>query len=81
MTEQFDGKGDRPAIGSGLIVTLLVLVVAVIFVVQNTDSASLTFLGFDFTMPLWLLFVISLIMGAILGSVGRWYMARRRRRS
>ena len=63
----------------GLIITAVVAVAAVIFIVQNSDKAAVEFLVFNATVPLSLVIVISMALGAVLGwFVG--YMRRRKKR-
>jgi len=71
-SEVHDG-GFRPSakqIGAGIIALVLV-----IFVLQNTDSTSVTLLVFDLNFPLWMVLAItialSLGVGYVLGSRGR----------
>lgn len=49
--------------------------VLVVFVLQNTDSTSITLLVFDVTFPLWLVLagtiLLSIGIGYLLGSRGR----------
>jgi uncharacterized integral membrane protein len=68
-----DHEGFRPSgkqIGAAVI-----LVALIIFVLQNTDTTSVTLLIFDVTFPLWLILagtiVLSMGVGYVLGSRGR----------
>ena len=59
-----------------------VIVVAVaIFVGQNGEEVSVRFLWFSGEVPLWLLIVIALVLGAILGQVGLYLRRRSKRRA
>jgi len=60
----------------GLIVTGIVAVAAVIFILQNSDETHMEFLLFDGTVPLSLVIVISMALGAVLG----WFVGFMRRR-
>lgn len=63
----------------GLIIAGIVSVAAVVFALQNSEEASVEFLFFTATVPLSVVIVISMVLGAILG----WFigfMRRRRRR-
>jgi uncharacterized integral membrane protein len=57
-------------IGAGIVALLLV-----VFVLQNTDTTSVTLLVFDVSFPLWLVLagtiLLSLGVGYVLGSRGR----------
>jgi len=72
-----DERDDRPGfrvtgkqIGVGIVVLLLA-----IFVLQNTDTTSITLLVFDVSFPLWLVLsgtiVLSMGVGYAFGSRGR----------
>ena len=59
-----------------------VIVVAVaIFVGQNGEEVSVSFLWFSGEVPLWLLIVVALVLGAILGQVGLYLRRRSKRRA
>lgn len=82
-----DASGEQPGdleykesgLSIGLIITAVVAVAAVIFIVQNSGKAAVTFLVFNVTVPLSLVIVISMALGAVLGwFVG--YMRRRKKR-
>lgn len=61
--------------------SVLLVVVAVLFmafVVQNTDSVKVHFLVFDFSLPLWALILASAVVGVVIRDLIQW--SRRRRR-
>ena len=64
-------RQDGRRIDGRLVVGGIVLVVLLVFVLQNTDETPLNFLFFDFSAPLWLMLaltvVISLAVGFLLG--------------
>ena len=66
----------RPA----AIVASIVFILAVIFIVQNTETLMVEFLMFDIEMPLWLLMVMMLVAGALIGQAAVWYRARNKRK-
>jgi uncharacterized integral membrane protein len=71
------GAGQRDYVPR-LVVALLALVAAVIFVAQNSTHVETKFLFFDFTARLWVVILVSILLGAGLGqAVG---LLRRRRR-
>lgn len=53
----------------------LIAVVALLFIVQNTRTASFAFLWFDFRWPLWIMLLVFMSLGA-----GIAYAISRRRR-
>ena len=86
MTDQQDthATGDREYRdrGSrvGLTIALIVAVAAVIFVLQNSDEAAVEFLFLNTTVPLSVVILVSMVLGAILGSFLGYTRRRRRRR-
>ncbi len=73
-------QGFNDKIGFGMIVTAVILVGLVVFVVQNLEKVEVEFLFLSFTFPLWLVGVIFLALGVVLGWIWRW-MSRRRKRT
>jgi uncharacterized integral membrane protein len=66
-------------LGGGAIASLIGAVLLVVFVVQNTDKVKLDFLAWHFTWPLWLLTIVSALLGALVW-FGLGVMRRHRRR-
>lgn len=54
------------ALWSALITGLLVLVVLLVFIVQNTESASMAFLGWHWTLPLGVQILLAAVGGALI---------------
>ena len=73
----------KPGPSSGGIVKLVVLgvvlLVVLIFVLENTGNVPMSFLFWDFGLGLWALFVITLVAGILLGMLGSTLLRRRRR--
>jgi uncharacterized integral membrane protein len=57
-------------------VPALVALIALLFVVQNTESVTFNFLWFEFRWPLWIMLVVFMAVGAVV-----FYGAARRRRA
>jgi uncharacterized integral membrane protein len=53
----------------------VIAVVALLFVLQNTETVKFEFLWFDFEMPMWVMLVVFACVGAIV-----FYGVQRRRR-
>ena len=80
-----DGDGDaRARLGGGAIASISGLVLLLIFILQNTDDVKLDFLFWDFTWPLWLLTLVSAVLGALVWfgfGVMRRHSRRKERRT
>jgi uncharacterized integral membrane protein len=62
-----------------LIVAAVALVVALIFIFQNSERVETTFLVFNVTTRLWVGLVVAALVGVILGLVLGAAWSRRRR--
>jgi uncharacterized integral membrane protein len=69
----------RRRLGGGAIMSIIGVALLVIFIVQNTEDVKLHFLFWDFTWPLWLLVIVSALLGALVW-FGLGVMRRHRRR-
>lgn len=69
MADNFGKSAKRPGIKVTWrgVVLVLIAIVLVLFAVQNLNSADVTFLGIDFTVPVWLLVIGSFLLGMFLG--------------
>lgn len=75
-----DIEYSESGLGGGAILAGIVVIVAVIFALQNSDDTTMQFLFLEATVPLSLVIVVSMVLGAVIG----WFvgvMRRRRRRS
>jgi uncharacterized integral membrane protein len=70
--------GDRRQT-TRLVVAAVVLVVGLIFVLQNNERVETTFLVVNVTTRLWVGLLCALVLGAILGRVVEAAWQRRRR--
>jgi uncharacterized integral membrane protein len=61
-----------------LIGFLVVLILAIIFVVQNRKNVTTHFVFFTVTAKLWVGFLVSLALGALIGYVGSILLKRSR---
>jgi uncharacterized integral membrane protein len=71
------GRGLR--VSGGAVASLIGLGLLVVFMVQNTERITLSFLFWSFTWPLWLLTLVSALVGALVW-FGVGVMRRHRRR-
>jgi uncharacterized integral membrane protein len=77
-TDTSAGGGVR--LGAGAIASLVGVALLVVFMVQNTERVTLSFLFWDFTWPLWLLTVVAALVGALVW-FGAGVVRRHRRRT
>jgi uncharacterized integral membrane protein len=66
-------------LGGGAIASLSGVAALVIFMSQNTEDVTVQFLGWEFTWPVWLLVLISALIGALVW-FGLGVLRRHRRR-
>jgi uncharacterized integral membrane protein len=78
QTDQHSTGDNTKAIG-GAIATGGGVAALAAFVFQNTDDVPVSFLFWEFTWPVWLLIVVSALVGALVW-FGAGVMRRRRRR-
>lgn len=64
---------------SKLLLVAIVGVALAAFVVQNTDSADVSWLVFERSAPLWIVILASAGAGAVLSELVGWVLRRRRR--
>jgi uncharacterized integral membrane protein len=72
------GRGLR--VSGGAIASLVGLGLLIIFMIQNTERITLSFLFWSFTWPLWLLTLVSALVGALVW-FGLGVIRRHRRRT
>jgi len=66
-------------ISVGVIGPAVLAVALVVFIVQNTGSAEITWLVFEQEAPLWVVIVVAVVVGAVLTEVAGWFVRRRRK--
>jgi len=59
-----DAAGQTRRLSGGAIASLSGVAVLVIFMIQNTEDATVDFLFWSFTWPLWLLILVAALIGA-----------------
>ncbi len=70
---------QRARIGAGAIGSLVGLGALVVFMLQNTNDVTIKFLPWKFTWPIWLLVLVSALVGAFVW-IGLGIVRRHRRR-
>jgi uncharacterized integral membrane protein len=73
------GAGEKRGNGR-LILAGVVTVIALIFIFQNTNRVEITFLFFSVETATWVGFLVSLVLGALIGQALVSYRRRRRER-
>ena len=82
MYEQgVDGEKSRSGISPTMIVFIVLVVVAIIFVLQNSESHKVNFLMVDFKAPSWVIFALLILVGVVLDRLLQYWMKRRKSRS
>jgi len=66
-------------LSAGAIGALTGVGLLVVFMVQNTEDVTLSFLFWEFTWPLWLFTIVTAVLGALVW-LGLGVMRRHRRR-
>jgi len=75
-----DGKKDRGLkLGLGAITSISGIAALLLFMLQNTADVNVTFFFWHFTMPVWLLALVTAVFGALVW-FGLGVMRRHRRR-
>lgn len=73
------GSQDGRRLGLGAISSISGVAALVIFMVQNTEDVTVTFLFWDFTWPVWLMTLVTAAFGALVW-FGLGVMRRHKRR-
>ena len=71
-----DGDAEHKQVAVGGIIAIIVAIAAVVFVLQNKDSTHVEFLFVSGDVPLFVVIIFSMVLGALLG----WFFGFRRRR-
>lgn len=71
MKNEIGSAQDKPGMRitwRGIVLVIIVFVL-IVFGVQNLESAQVSFLGMQFSVPVWLLVSGTFILGMLLGGV------------
>ncbi len=78
LEESSDGPDLR--LIARLLVAIAAVVLAILFVAQNSDRVETSFGFFDVTTRLWVGLLVALVLGALLGQAVEAMWERRKRR-
>jgi uncharacterized integral membrane protein len=78
MEESSDGPDMR--LITRLVVAAAAIVLAVLFVLQNSDRVKTSFVFFDVTTRVWVGLVVALLLGALLGQGAEAMWDRRKKK-
>jgi uncharacterized integral membrane protein len=78
LEEASDGPDLR--LIARLLVAAAAVVLAILFVMQNSDRVETSFVFFDVTTRLWVGLLVALILGALLGQAAEAIWERRKKR-
>ena len=73
---QKSGGGNGFLIGGGVLLALLI-----IFILQNTESVTFKFLFWSFSLPLWLVLVITALVAFVIGQFALMWRRHKRRQA
>ena len=79
MAEQHPNEPNRSRLSGGAIASIGGGALLVIFIAQNTEQTRVHFLVWSFTTPVWLLTIVTAVLGAIVW-IGLGVLRRHRRR-
>ncbi len=75
--ESEDSEGRR--VGR-LVAVGVIILITVLFIVQNSEKVETTFVFFNVETRLWVSLLVAVILGAVLGQLAEALWARRKRR-
>ena len=79
-TDAVPGQGNQGLrLGGGLIASLAGGALLVVFMIQNTEDVTVTFLFWEFSWPVWLMVLVAALIGAFVW-FGLGVLRRHRRR-
>ena len=84
MSEQYDDYLDQASASNrrvaGLVIAGITVIAAAMFILQNTKNVEVTFLFFSRDAALYIVIVISMVLGALLTLIVLWFRRRSKKR-
>jgi uncharacterized integral membrane protein len=71
-------RTGKRRISAGAIVAIVLAILGIIFIVQNTASSSIHFLFWTFSTPMWIWLAIVLLVGVVIGSLFPWFRPKKK---
>ena len=68
----------RRKVSPALVAWIVIAIVAVVFILQNTKRAPVRFLFWDGTVSIWVVIVLAMVIGALLDRGATWMLRRKR---
>ena len=85
MSEEYDDYLEQSSASNrriaGLVIAAIVVIAALLFIFQNTEHVEVKFLFLSGQAPLYVVIVISMVLGALLTLIALWLRRRAKRRS
>jgi len=79
MTEVRSGQPKaKRRVTAKFVVVLVLIVVAVIFIVQNTARREINLLFWSVSLPTWIWLLAVLLIGVIIGSMFPWFRPKKK---
>lgn len=84
MTDPTDDPARRTdrrsdTVSPRLVVGIVLAILALVFVFQNTGKGRVNFLFWRFDAPAWTWLVLIFVVGVVVGSIFPWFRRNRRR--
>jgi uncharacterized integral membrane protein len=64
-------KRSRPAVRTGQVLAIAIVVVALVFIVQNRERVHINLFAIDVSAPVWLILTIMVLVGMAVGALLR----------
>ncbi|MCL1587806.1 MAG: LapA family protein [Actinomycetia bacterium] len=84
MSEKYDNYLEQSSASNrrvaGLIVAGIIVAATVVFLLQNTEEATVKFLFLSREVPIYIVIIISMVLGALLTLIAFWLRRRAKKR-
>ena len=79
MTEVRSGQPKaKRRVTPKFIIVLILIVLAVIFIAQNTGSRQINLLFWSMSLPTWIWLLAVLLIGVVIGSMFPWFRPKKK---